>query len=358
MRVTLKEVAKAAEVSIAAASRVLNGRGLDEFSHATCIRIRQTAQRLGYRPNPLARALVTGRTRLVTLWIWLPYRAFSGMVIEEVEKQVRQHGYGLLVGDVSLREPDGPQIATSAWSSDGVLVMDGGRWAQEILRARPSPETPIVSMGTDVIPGVDAVRMDLRLAFREAAEHLADRGCRRIAYFYYRPSFPIDTPGLAPMYSAPLEAYRAVMRERKLDETCWPLEIPSRAAARGAVVERIRQDGPPDAILCRNDDLAIGSYRALCDLGLAVGDDVLIVGCDGIQDTQFLHCPLSTIILPVAQMCDQAWQFLDARMAAPTMASQQATLQGSLLIRESSERAKKATRRRKPKKSVKTKPAK
>jgi LacI family transcriptional regulator len=108
--------------------------------------------------------------------------------------------------------------------------------------------------------------------------------------------------------------------------------------ARQAVVEHVRRGGPPDAILCRNDDIAFGVYRALCDLGLTVGEDVLWVGRDGIQETQFLPCPLSTIVLPVAQMCKLAWQFLDARLGDPAARRQEATLQGNLVIRESSAR--------------------
>ena len=69
--------------------------------------------------------------------------------------------------------------------------------------------------------------------------------------------------------------------------------------------------------MCRNDDLAIGAYRGMCDLGISVGKDVLLVGCDGVEETRFMPCPVSTIVLPVRQMCQLAWQFMERRLAHP-----------------------------------------
>lgn len=339
MGVTLQEVAKAARVSVATVSRVLSGRGAELFAAPTRRRIEETAQRLGYRPNHTARALVTGRTGLVTLWSYHPYHAFFAMVMEEVQKQSRNHGYGLLVADVAVREPEEPGPALGAWPSDGILAMECGQWAQAVLKARPSPQTPVVSMGTNVIPKTDSVRVDMGKAFREATEHLLEQGCRRIAYCSL--AFDEQSDVLATTFAEPRDAYRKLMHERGLSEEWVGLELPTRGIARETIASHIRKNGPPDAILCRNDDLAIGAYRALCDLGLAVGKDVLLVGCDGIQDTQFLHCPLSTIVLPVAEMCQQAWQFLETRMANPSAPRQQAVLEGKLVIRESSEQSRK-----------------
>lgn len=69
---------------------------------------------------------------------------------------------------------------------------------------------------------------------------------------------------------------------------------------------------------------------------LRIPEDVALVGCDGIQDTEYLECPLTTLVQPVAEMCAKAWEFLSQRLKRPTMARQQAVLKPKLIIRESS----------------------
>ena len=65
----------------------------------------------------------------------------------------------------------------------------------------------------------------------------------------------------------------------------------------------------PDALFCTNDDGAIGCYRGLRDLGLRVPEDVALVGCDGIEDTEYLETPLTTIVQPVEELSRLGWEF-------------------------------------------------
>ena len=159
-------------------------------------------------------------------------------------------------------------------------------------------------------------------------------GCRRIAYF--APSFDENTAALAHCYRAPRDAYRTAVRKAGLEEECILAETYDRAACRQTIVDYVRNRGCPDGVLCRNDEMALALYRAMCDLGIRVGRDVLVIGCDGIEDTQYLDCPLSTIALPVLQMCQLAWEFLANRMADPSLPRQHAVLEATLVLRESS----------------------
>jgi LacI family transcriptional regulator len=76
----------------------------------------------------------------------------------------------------------------------------------------------------------------------------------------------------------------------------------------------------------------------LRDLGVRVPDDVALAGCDGIEDTEYLECPLTTLVQPVAKMCATAWQFLQRRLAQPRPLKplQRDVLKPRLAIRESS----------------------
>jgi LacI family transcriptional regulator len=71
---------------------------------------------------------------------------------------------------------------------------------------------------------------------------------------------------------------------------------------------------------------------------LRVPEEVALAGCDGIQDTEYLECPVTTLVQPVAAMCATAWQFLAQRLEHPTMKREQAVLMPKLAIRESSQR--------------------
>ena len=92
----------------------------------------------------------------------------------------------------------------------------------------------------------------------------------------------------------------------------------------------------PEAIFCHSDDAALGIYRGLCDLKLRVPEDVALVGCDGIEDTEYLECPLTTLVQPVSAMCAAAWEFLMKRLAHPETTMQKIILQPKLALRESS----------------------
>jgi LacI family transcriptional regulator len=92
----------------------------------------------------------------------------------------------------------------------------------------------------------------------------------------------------------------------------------------------------PDAIFCHNDDAAIAAYRALCDIGAQVPGDVALIGCDGIEDTEYLATPLTTIAQPYEDLTKYAWQFLKRRIDEPDASPQEVTLNAALVIRESS----------------------
>ena len=102
-----------------------------------------------------------------------------------------------------------------------------------------------------------------------------------------------------------------------------------------ALKRDIESKGCPDAILCQNDETAIHTYQALLGSGLRVPQDVLLAGCDGLPYMEYFETPLSTIALPMEEVCAKASQFLQQRMADPTIPRQGTTIQGHLILRKS-----------------------
>jgi LacI family transcriptional regulator len=123
----------------------------------------------------------------------------------------------------------------------------------------------------------------------------------------------------------------------------YPLTEQQRSITRQLIQDYIREHGRPDAIFCHSDDVAMGIYRGLCDMKLRVPDEVALVGCDGIQDTEYLECPLTTLVQPVTAMCATAWQFLIQRMDRPGTKPQRMKLKPKLVVRDSTTRANRRT---------------
>jgi LacI family transcriptional regulator len=201
-----------------------------------------------------------------------------------------------------------------------------------MMRGDRSGYPPIVGMGgiNYRSDAMDTVGIDLAGGARAAVQHLLDVGCCRIAYVAER--MP-DAGG-----EARHDSYTRVVERAGQPTEVILTGTQFRADVRRRLRDYLGEHGCPDGLFCTNDEVALGAYRALCDLGIRVPDDVALVGCDGIEDTEYLERPLTTIVQPVDQMCALAWQFLQRRIDDPSLPWQHALLAPQLVIRDSSRR--------------------
>lgn len=162
--------------------------------------------------------------------------------------------------------------------------------------------------------------------------HLIGSGFRRIAHAtFVRKNLPGESRRLG---------YVQAMSDAKLktEFIYYPLTERQRPVTRQLIQEYVKENGAPEAIFCHSDDAALGIYRGLCDAGITVPREVALVGCDGIEDTEYLECPLTTLVQPVAEMCATAWSFLQQRLDDRTRRAQHAVLSPKLAIRQSTQR--------------------
>jgi DNA-binding LacI/PurR family transcriptional regulator len=326
MSATIDVIAARANVHRASVSRILNGKG-GAYSALTRERVLQAARELDYQPNLLARALVTGTSKAVSLWMVAQqfYSPYFGFVYHTLYQEGVKRGYQLLTEqfyDVLGGHDAGGQ--TSRWPVDGILAYDLPKFAAEYRRAGPRSRG-VVTLGEWCDPEADHVRVDLVPPTIEAVRHLLSGGDRSIAFV---------TPLMDTNRG---RAYAASMGEAGLEPEPILVDAASRSGGYDAMRERLRRArGVPGALLCFNDEVALGCYAALTEAGLRVPDDVRIVGCDGLDDVRYLPCPMTCIHIPVAQMCSLAWDTLLERLAAPDMPVRQHTLTPRLQIRASS----------------------
>jgi len=213
---------------------------------------------------------------------------------------------------------------------DGILAVDAPQLARVHCQSPAAQSIPVISMGAECYRATDFVRVDLLAGTRQVMQHLIGNGFRRIAHATFMRK---DSPEASRRLG-----YARAMREAHLkpEFIYYPLSERQRPIIRRLIQHYIRQHGRPDAIFCHSDDAALGIYRGLCDLHIRVPEEVALVGCDGIQDTEYLECPLTTIVQPVARMCATAWEFMIERLDNPKRKRQQSLLEPKLEIRKSS----------------------
>jgi len=303
--------------------------GYPQVSKASRQRILATAQEMGYRPNPHARALRRGRTGIIALWIPNQISSHYAHVARELNLLVKQAQHELIVSEV---DSNSSEAVLSHVPVDGIIAVDAPERTRTYLQASGARAMPIISIGAGCWEKTDFVRVDLQAGTAKVMEHLLDAGYRRIMHATFMEK-NVPQAGRRMGYCHAME--KAGLPPEFL---YYPLSGHQRSVVRQLIQDYVRQHGCPEAVFCHSDDVALGAYRGLCDLKLRVPADVALVGCDGIQDTEYLECPLTTLAQPVAKMCETAWHFLERRLARPSVKKQQLVLEPVLQIRESTAR--------------------
>ena len=333
MSVSLQDIAEKANVSKATVSRVLNIKDDPHISEATKQRVLRIAADLNYRPNVMARALVTGKTNTVGVWTAHLHPSFYSNVIMQMQEVLQCSGYEALIVDTKNRPElhDFTKAGLHCWPVEGILSFENPQFLDEAIRSGII-NVPAVSLGVFATETVDSVTLDVRQASREAVEYLIRSGRKRIAFMI--------PESFGRTGDARYEAYCDVMADAGLSTQIISTRVlgsgTERKLAFQLMKEYVFKDGCPEAIFCINDEIAIGCHRALRDLSIAIPDDVAIIGCDGVEDTQYVDPPLSTIEHPVEEMCTVAWEFLQNRINNPNLPVQHAVLQSKFVIRGSS----------------------
>lgn len=292
-------------------------------------RILAAALEMGYRPNPHARALKRQKTGIIALWIPDQISTHYTHVARELGRLVKQSGHELIISEVGAA--DMKQIWTHV-PVDGIFAVDASKAVQLELKALAAKSVPLVSLGTYSSLETDNVQVDMEAGTAEAMRHLIGSGFRRIAHAtFVRRNIAGESRRIG---------YSKAMRDAGLKPEFihYPLSERQRPVARQLIQDYIREHGRPEAIFCHSDDAALGIYRGLCDAGIRVPDDIALVGCDGIEDTEYLECPLTTLVQPVPEICTTAWTFLQNRLSDPAIPLQHSLLAPKLTIRDSSVR--------------------
>lgn len=334
-RSTIYEVAKRSGVSTATVSRVMaDGKG---FSATTRERVLATAAELGWVPSGPARGLASRRARIVGLLF--PDMGQAGdadeepglyvdQVIRGAERAATSAGDAVLIA--ATHSASGRELAFSvAGKVDGLVVM--ARCLSEEDIAALSRSVPIVVLANHYVSGgPDFVGADNRGGCREITTHLIRVHAHTDLAFVAGPS---DSPDSDERFAGFCEALRQA--DLPLPDSPAAVGGFTKAGGRQAVAALLAGGRSPRAIVCGNDEMAIGALTALRAGRLRVPADVAVTGFDDITAARHVHPALTTVRQPMRELGEQSIRLLLARIGDPAAPRQSAELPTEVMIRRS-----------------------
>jgi LacI family transcriptional regulator len=299
---SLRDVARTAGVSVSTASRVLSGSS-HPVSEATRTRVLATADRMGFEPNRVARALATARSQTIGVVVHDVSDPYFAEIVRGLEDVAGARDHALFVSS-SDRDPDKELALVRAFVAnrvDAIVLAASGltdarylSQATSVLDRFESRGGVVVSLSQHPYPA-PRVTFDNRGGAEAITRHLLELGHRRIAYLSGPPELVVSSIRLAGVRAA-LEA-GGVDLDESLVECGW-FSMEGGAEATGRLLAR----GRPTALLAGNDLMAIGALRRLLDEGLRVPQDVSVAGFDDIEFAAYASVPLTTVHVPLTRL--------------------------------------------------------
>jgi LacI family transcriptional regulator len=326
-RVTHKDVAARAGVSVATVSYVINN-GPRRVADETRERVEEAIAALGYYPSEVARALRLQQSSTVGLVIPNSANPFYAEIARELERACTEEGLLVLLCN-SDRDPQREKRFVHmlrAKQVDGVVITPHGD-AKALLQPLLAAHIPVVVL-EHAVPGVHCIAIDDLNGGRIATQHLIDLCHRRIGVIRH------ETTALSAQRQ---EGYRMALAAAGIPY-CPELVITSgamQADGYTAMQDLLALPQRPTAVFTHNDITALGAMRAIYDAGLRVPEDVSIVGYDDITAAAYLAPPLTTVRSPKTEMGVQAARTLLQLVAEPELPAQMVTLPVELIVRAS-----------------------
>ncbi|MET9218435.1 MULTISPECIES: LacI family DNA-binding transcriptional regulator [unclassified Streptomyces] len=316
--VRLKDVADRAGVSVKTVSNVV--RGMSRVAPATRERVMVAVSELGYRPNPSAVRLRTGRSGLIALAVPFLATPYFAELAHHVRTEASRIGLTVLIEETLGDPREELRLATGLGAAllDGVILSPLRVPFDQL--AATTAGFPLVLLGEREDGReqlhADHVLIDNVAAAREAAAHLVSLGRTRLAVV------GVDRQGSATSRQR-LEGFQLALHAAGLsfDPRLAPQveEFDRRSGLRaGRALAALPAGSRPDAVFCFNDMLAVGAIRAFHEAGLAVPGDIAVAGVDGSEEGRYATPSLTTVVPDKAAIASLAVTSLAGRIGAAT----------------------------------------
>ncbi len=304
--VRLKDLAQDLGLSTVTISKVL--RNAPDIGANTRSRVLKRMKELNYQPNLAARSLITGRTCTVGLVVPDLLHPFFAQIAKQIAAMIRPKGYSLFISssdeDPELEEQEIRQLLARRVD---VLLIASSQRSPDIFVEIEKLQIPYIMIDRHIENlKSNFIGVDDKIAGVLATGHMLEQGCRRIAHI--RGPEVSTAMGRMAGYQQALLSSGIKPIENYIVPTGAPGTIRGQRAGYDAAKLLLSNRPRPDGIFCFNDPTAIGAMRAILDAGLRIPQDVAIVGCGNLDNSDFLRIPLTSI--------DQKNEFIGKRVAA------------------------------------------
>ena len=374
--VTIIEVARLAGVSTATAGRVLGGYGYS--SEQIRDKVREAAEKLGYRPNLLARGLITGKTQTIGVVAGDMESPFYASVLRGIADVARNRGFGIVVtnsDEIFQREREAVQLLMEK-QVDGMIVTPSDLQSSKHLKDVVAAGCPIVQIDRRVHGlEADSVTVDNVKAAKECIEHVIAAGHRRIgliseleqsttgdlkSFIDLEAHGRLDTAALYPSWQR-LAGYLQAHRDAGI-----PVDLDlvrrvgaySAEAAKEETLDLLQGGGRPTALFTTDGLMSAGAMDAISELNLDLPRDLSLICFDDLEWMRFLRPGISAIAQPLNEMGRVAARLILGRINGDISPFQRQVLAPALRMRGSVAEPQAQSRsgtsaQRKPRKSAK-----
>jgi LacI family transcriptional regulator len=301
--VTIRDVARRAQLSVATVSRALNG--FDNVSEQARLRVADAVSELGYVPHAGARSLSLARTNAIGVVLPDLHGEFFSEIVRGMDREASRRGYLLLLSNLHARaEQAALALRAMHGRVDGLIVMAPHLTESDLSKALP-PGVPSVLINTRDESGARAaIHLDNAAGVRAVVEHFVALGRTRLVHIA-GPRGNIDADERA-------AAFRDACAAHAVDGETMRGDFEEDSGAE-AVIQLIDRGHRFDAVFAANDNMAIGALLALRSRGLSVPAEVVVGGFDDIPLAR--HLGLTTVRVRIDELGERALTRLLASMA-------------------------------------------
>ncbi len=326
-KITSQDVARLAGVSQSAVSRVFTPGA--SASKATIAKVRAAAEQLGYRPNPLARAMITGKSRIIGLVVAYLDNQFYPLALDRLSDALQAKGYHILIFTASASQDGIENVVRDLmdYRVDGIITASVEMTSDLTARCANAGIPVVMFNRGQPGAGLSSVTSANVEGGRKVAAFLVASGHKRIAHIagWHGSSTGRDrqrglVEGLAAFGMDPVAIIDGMY---------------DREVAAAAASQMIDMPNHPDAIFVGNDHMAFAVIDMIRERGLRVADDISVVGYDDVPLADWGAYKLTTVRQPVNRMVDATVDTLLAQINDPTRAPQKIEIDGPLILRKS-----------------------
>lgn len=286
--ITIKDVARLAEVSISTVSRVINDS--KPVSPEVRKRVLKVIEETGYKPNDVARSLVTRRSYLIGVIVNNLAQSYVADVVKGIEEIGKMYGYDILLcSSYSSKETQEKYLQLLDRKQAEGLFLVGTKFDEGIIQLAKSFNKPTVFFTRDVHEKMNHITIDCNSAIYEITKYLIEEGHKEIAYFS-------DYEDKTSVENEKIDGYLKAVEDNELKfskiYTIGGYKYNHAYEFGKTVIDEAKEF---TACVCSSDEIAIGILDSFIDNGIKVPDDISVVGFGNIREGKFVRPELTTI---------------------------------------------------------------